>query len=388
MKLSVPSRFEPELLDALKALSNFEAVGEVYGSLPYSIVGHGRVSDLVARFGEFGFERVKEFTSQAHSIGLGVNYLANSLCLGELPFDREGRGRITHYIEEVVETGVDKITVATPYLLRLVKSEFPDLKVQVSVYAHVDNLQKFRRWEELGADVINLPAIVNRDFTLLREIAGSPRRAEVELLVNESCLFHCPYALYHHTVSSHRSKMQPEGILDYCILECTLDRLERPAEILRAPWIRPEDLAYYEGLGVEWFKVQGRQMPIGWILRTVAAYSERSYKGNLMDLISPTYPDWSARSTVLKEVAARSRVDSLKPPSIYIDNSLLDGFFKTLVDKGGCGDLQECGLCRYCDRAATELIQIRDPGQFEAYLSATKMLFKELMPAGLGSERL
>ncbi|MEE9586234.1 MAG: U32 family peptidase [Nitrososphaerales archaeon] len=379
MKLSVPSRFETSLLEEVKILNKkYRSIGKVYGSLPYSIIGHGRVSGLVMQFGEFNMERVKDFSEQAHSIGVDVNYLANSLCLGDLGYEKGGRDKIVQYLGDVYDAGADILTVSSPYLLRLVKREFPSLKVEISVHAHVDTVQKFRRWEELGADIINLPAGSNRDFGLLEAISRS-HRVDVELLVNESCLFNCPYALYHHTLSSHRSKHPNEG-LDYCMLECVMDRLENTAELLKAPWIRPEDIAYYEKtFKIDKFKIQGRQMPVEWIVKTVEMYSSRKYDGNLLDLISPTYPNWSTRSTYAKQLLQKYNVEDFRRPDVYIDNNLLDEFFSTLVQKGGCSPTQQCSDCSYCDRAAEDLIQIKDMRQFETYATATKQLFEDMV---------
>ncbi len=381
MKLSVPSRFETELLEKLGHLNKrYGSIDKIYGSLPRSIIGHGRVSGLVRRFGDFDLEHVKCFTEEAHRIGIKVNYLANTLCLGELGYKNDGANKILSYLGEVYETGVDIITIASPFIHRLVKSQYPGLKTEISVYAEIDTIQKFRRWEELGADIINLPSRVNRDFELLDCVSKS-RGAEVELLVNESCLFHCPYSLYHHTISSHRSRSPDEG-LDYCMLECVQDRLEDPSELLKAAWIRPEDITHYEKTyRIDRYKIQGRQMSIEWIERTVEAYSAKRYSGNLLDLISPTYPDWSTRSAAGQKKQIGYRVQDLRKPDVYIDNSRLGQFFKTIVKKGGCTPTKQCDTCRYCNRIAENLVQIKNQEQFKAYQAATKIMLQQITTA-------
>ena len=381
MKLSVPSRFENSLLEDIKVLNQkYGSVGKIYGSLPYSIIGHGRRTEAVIKYGEVNIDTIKEFTEKAHSIGLEVNYIANSLCLGDLGYKKGGRTQIIDYFGDVFESGVDLITISSPYLLRLVKDEYPSLKIQISVHAHVDTVQKFRRWEELGADIINLPAGSNRDFNLLNIISKS-HRADIELLVNEACLFNCPYALYHHTQSSHRSKSPEEG-LDYCMLECVKDRIKDPAELLRAPWIRPEDLSYYEKtFNIDKFKLQGRQMPIEWIIKTAEAYSRGRYDGNLLDLISPTYPNWFESSASIKQLPQQFSMEDLKKPDVFIDNRNLDSFFRTIVKKGGCGPLQQCDSCNICKVTANKIVQIRDQKKFENYSAATKWLLQDIIHA-------
>jgi len=357
MELSVPSRFEIELLDDLQNLNiKYGSIGKVYGSLPYSIIGHGRFSSLVMNYGDFGFERVNNFSDKAHELGLEVNYLANSLCLGDLGFEKLGFEKVTRYFSEVYESGADIVTVSSPYLLRIIKKEFPGLKVEVSVHAHVDSVQKFRRWEQFGADIINLPGSSNRNFELLDTISDS-NGVNIELLVNESCLYDCAYALYHHTLSSHRSKQPTEG-LDYCMLECVNDRVKNPEEIFRAPWIRPEDLQYYEKrFNIKKFKLQGRQMNIHWILRTVEAYSKREYTGNLLDLISPTYPNWDSRSQLVDD-GGLHRFKRSGKPDVFIDNSLLSHFFQSIVQKGGCNTLSDCNRCQLCERTSISKLNL------------------------------
>jgi len=374
----VPSRFEIELLQKFGDFNKkYGSIDKIYGSLPSSVIGHGRIAGLVKKFGDFDINYVREFTEEAHRIGIRVNYLANTLCLGDLGYTDNGREKIRRYLGEIYETGADIITVASPYIHRLVKSEYPSLKTEISVYAEIDTAQKFKRWEELGADIINLPSRANRDFELLDSISKS-RKTDVELLVNESCLFHCPYSLYHHTVSSHRSRNPDEGI-DYCMLECVRDRLEDPSELLKAAWIRPEDIAHYEKTyGIDRYKIQGRQMPVKWIEKTVEAYSARKYGGNLLDLISPTYPDWSTRSAANQQTIRGYQPEDLKKPDVYIDNTQLDQFFRTLVKKGGCTPAKPCDACRYCSQATKNLVQIRSQKQFKTYAAATKALFEQI----------
>ena len=245
MKLSVPSRFEFSLLEDIKELNKkYNSVGKIYGSLPNSIIGHGRIAELVTKYGIIDMDTIREFTKKAHGIGLEVNYLANAFCLGELGYEKDGSKKIVNYLGEVNEIGVDIITIASPFLQKIINKEFPGLKTEISVYAEIDTVQKYKRWEELGANIINLPSKVNRDIKFLETISES-RQADIELLVNESCLFHCAYSLYHHTISAHRSRSSEEG-LDYCMMECAKDRLEDPSEIFRSAWIRPENISYYE----------------------------------------------------------------------------------------------------------------------------------------------
>jgi collagenase-like PrtC family protease len=50
--------------------------------------------------------------------------------------------------------GAEAVTIALPSLLEIVKKHFPGLKICVSLFSIVDNLDYAKRWEDLGADKI------------------------------------------------------------------------------------------------------------------------------------------------------------------------------------------------------------------------------------------
>jgi len=63
-----------------------------------------------------------------------------------------------------------------------------------------------------------------------------------------------------------------------------------PEEIIKSPWIRLEDCSAYENIGISHFKIFGRTKPTEWIFRCAEAYSNREYKGNLLDLLDAPRP--------------------------------------------------------------------------------------------------
>lgn len=50
--------------------------------------------------------------------------------------------------------------------------------------------------------------------------------------------------------------------LDYCLIKCTLIRFSNFKEMLKTRWIRPEDLKEYEEIGIDSFKITGRDIGI------------------------------------------------------------------------------------------------------------------------------
>jgi collagenase-like PrtC family protease len=380
MKLAVPCRFEYDLLDKLNEINKkYGAIHEVFGAIPESVIGHGRAAAGIRYFGDIDMNHVKEFTVQAHSMGIEVNYLLNSQCLGNSEYTDEGRIQIMKYLESIYNANVDAVTISIPLLADIVKREFPDMKVIVSVISEANNSHRIALWEKLGADRINLDYDSNRDFKRLKSVSQTAK-VELELLVNDGCLFYCPFQKYHRTLSSHGSKKgaTKRDYIDYCLLKCTIERNDNPAEIIRGPWIRPEDTKYYEdNFGIHFFKISGRYRPTEWIVNVAEAYSRRSYDGNLMDLMSLTFPTLASHRIIVPILNDGEIIST--PPEIYIENKELDKFFASIIKMGGCGNASQCEICQLCEKVASQVIKIQDPEKMANYTYSVKSTLDNLL---------
>jgi collagenase-like PrtC family protease len=63
-------------------------------------------------------------------------------------------------------------------------------------------------------------------------------------------------------------------------------KLLRPAELIKARWIRPEDVGDYEGMGIDCLKLVERFRGTESLIHIVRAYERKSYQGNLVELLS------------------------------------------------------------------------------------------------------
>jgi hypothetical protein len=165
--------------------------------------------------------------------------------------------------------------------------------------------------------------------------------------------------------------------LDYCSVLCNDLRLREPVNYIRANWIRPEDLHYYEKLGYETFKIVERNTPTQILLERVKAYSERRYDGNLLDLVQNyAYPkekmgavgqDAYSWKRMLKYFIKPRQINLLRfrklidfghaasmlypregANPVMIDNRKLDGFMERFTTKN-CQST-DCESCRYSTR--------------------------------------
>ena len=378
MNISVPYSFQPGLIARLAA---YHQVKDVYAKLPRDEIGGGRSSYTLRPAGAGSLVgAVKE----AHSHGIGFNYLLNAAGLYGMEQTRTGQKKIRAMLDRLVSAGVDSVTVSLPYLLRLIKKRHPSIRIKVGAFALVDSPLKARQWEDLGADAICVSAIsCNRNFERLAQIRAAVK-CELVLIANACCMPNCAWETTHmHLLSQSSTGGDRLGgfCFDYCFLHCSRLRLLDPVNYVRSVWIRPEDIAAYEKLGYGSFKLVERSCPADLLLRRVAAYASGSFDGNLWELIAPVAqisamqkatlphrlgmyrtfirPDLMKISSVLRfkkyaETVIPSRFDRDSAP-VYIDNRALDGFVH-MLPKDACaeGACASCNVCRaWAERAVT-----------------------------------
>ncbi len=381
MELSVAYTFDPGLIEKLAA---FPQVSEIYGKLHSDIFGGGRWSATLRRNNPASLEKA---VRQAHRHGVKFNYLLNCADLYGLEQSRAGQKKIRSFLDFLSRTNVDSLTVAVPYLLKLVKAKYPHFKVRVGVFARIADEVSARRWEDLGADTITLSSILcNRNFPQLRKIRQSVRYANLQLIANASCLNSCIHEFTHMHMLSRGSRKGDSSrgfLLDYCFLNCSAGKIARPHEFMQAGWIRPEDLEIYEDLGYHHFKIVERSCPTDLLVKRVQAYAQRKFEGNLLEIVGPVAHITGAQNAPL-EVRIRLALSMLRPglvnltairqmhsyvkkvlisdfsrpkSPVYIDNRALDGFLRKAI-KAGCNPTK-CTECSFCKKKASEVIQIR-----------------------------
>ncbi len=365
MPFSAPTNWQRDLIQNIQENS----VVELYGKLTADFVGGGKLSYQLPQVSR---RQAAIHVKEIHNKGLRFNYLLNALCLDNLEWTISGQRRLYSLLDWLAKIKVDSVTVSIPYLLEIIKRHYPQFKVCISTLASVNSAQRAKYWEELGADRITLLNVdVNRDFFLLKQIRNSVS-CELQIIANVNCLYKCPFYLYHANLASHGSQSlhSTNGfVIDYCRLSCRYKQLKNPIDFIRSTWIRPEDIRYYEDLGIEWFKLIDRGMTTETILTIVEAYMNRDYNGNLLDL----FPDHT-KNIMFQRFNLRHKIRYFLRPfmvnifklynnrrvltnvGVYIDNKMLDGFIVRFL-KNSCS-LMSCEECGYCESIAKRVVKI------------------------------
>ena len=380
MNLSVPTNWQPDLLDGI----NKSKVVEIYGKLDKDPIGGGRPSSILPHIDK---RQVKDYILKVHQYGLKFNYLLNAVCLGNIEWTAAGQKQIRGFLDWLSAIGVDTVTVSLPYLLELVKKQYPHFETKVSVCAQVADPLQAKYWQDLGADTITLsPWALNRDFKSLREIRRTVK-CKLQLYANTRCLSGCPFVQYHYSSHSHSSRTNDKSFfINYFRFSCDYLILKQPWRLIAASWIRPEDLKHYEEVGINSAKLSDRSMKTEHIQRIVEAYTMEKYDGNLMDLfINPEKRLETGRGRAIKKskflfylfkinLFDIHRLLDQVPNSdpTFLDNGKLDGFLKFFIE-GKCSRTN-CAECGYCRDIANKALSMPDD-----YRSKLIYLYEDLL---------
>lgn len=364
MKISLATNYENELIEQIKGYPIYE----IYGKLKNDIIGGGRPDDELKNIEKIKFE---DHVKKVRESGIKFNYLLNGSCLSNNEQDKEWQRTFIKFLEYLKSIGVNALTVTNPYVLQIVKKYFKDqFTVRISTFACVDSYERARYWEDMGADIICADFVkINRDFKTLKYMTENLRHSKIEILATNSCLKNCPMIFTHTTALSHASDKTngKEKYEDWSLFYCQEIQNEHEEEYIKSPWVRPEDIKYYEDIGIEHFKITERGFPTGELVKRVKAYTERKYNGNLIDLVQGhgCLQRDGERELERKEVKTREEIyNEIKrvrglgcyrqyPRNIYIDNNKLNGFIDFFVN-GKCSN--NCSSCGYCKNISNKVI--------------------------------
>jgi collagenase-like PrtC family protease len=277
-------------------------------------------------------EVLRQQVGMCHEAGVSMEILVDAPCFTGRHLWVRGQPLFIEYFGQLEEAGVDGVIASDPAMVELVKAH-SGLKVGISRVAGVDSIAGARFYETLGADSIILDPVINRQYERLARLVMALDHAQPRLLLNEGCLAECSYRQFHYGLMSH-----PDTPVagDYYLMNCTARRLEDPALILSSPFIRPEDLAGYDGLVDHYCLALRSPRRSTSQVAVLAAYVEGRYDGDLLDLMSNRgYP-------LIRGLA--------------IPNRSLDGAWDEKWRD--CLSIGHCDGCRYCAELADRVAGI------------------------------
>ena len=326
---TVPTNFDPELIKNYFYINNKHKntkVIEVYGALPVTAVGHGR-----SPFGlpEVTISELREHVKFVHGYGFEFNYLLNGIVSERFKKDAKWISNVKKEIEILIKSGIKSFTIADDFLLKFVRNQYPDVMVNVSLIRGVDTMEEAKSYEKLGVHSIVLnPHTINRNIKRIKSISESVS-CQVRLYANISCLDNCSKRDEHYAyvTSCSQKKENYKSQVDPFIKYCVNRYRKNKSELLKSPFIRPEDVQSYRNCGISVFKLTDRKMQTDELLKVINSYMSLKFKGNLFDLIFQFGRNWVAESG--------TKLNNADMP--YIDNSELNkiNFLSEILKREG-----------------------------------------------------
>jgi collagenase-like PrtC family protease len=334
---SVPADFKKETIDKYCLLDNQypnSRVIETYGNITIGFnLGSGR---LVNTLPEIDLTSLKQYVKYSKSKNINFNYTLNASTMHNKEFTKEGISEIILFLKMLKDIGIDSLTISLPSVIEIVKSSGLDFKIKASAICQITNANIAQEYKSMGCERIVVEESVYRNFTTLKRIKESIGD-NVELIVNAFCFIDCPVRRFHYDQTTDDSiQISSEESTNYYYHRCILRRNKEIRNMIKMAWIRPEDIKYYRDIGINNFKIQGRQLTKeGDIARVVESYFQESFDGDLMDLLMVFAPATNFR--------------------VRIDNKKLDGFLNPFIENPNHCKLN-CNTCNYCESFAVKAI--------------------------------
>jgi collagenase-like PrtC family protease len=347
--------FDNQLLRFLVANKNFSpnsTITEVYGSRAESSMLTARPEYRLKNISRDEFANHLRFL---HEANIAFDYMLNANYIGGKSSIQKNEKKIKEYIKFLVDCKVDSITVTLPIMAYFVREVSSDIHLGLSTIANLDTVTQAMIWhEEYNVDKICSNLYKNRDFNFLKSLSKYCKQNNIKLslIVNEFCgngiflnnnercsatnCIHRDHCYQLHSIGYSKKDVLPNN---YPMGICEKSRKSNSAW-LKSNFIRPEDLHFYNNVGIYDFKITGRTGSTEYIEKIATAYLSGFYKGNLLGL-------WKHLETINNNKIN----DSLYDGNFYVPNELLDGFLTHWVSGKNKPCAHEvCGVtCQYCD---------------------------------------
>lgn len=224
----------------------------------------------------------------AREHGVELDTLFNCNCYGDAAISDELADFVERMLREMDAEGLfpETVTTTSPFIATILRRRFPSVKIRLSVNQRVHGSVGFEPILPLF-DSFYASREHHRRVEWLKGMSAWARAhgKTIGVQANSGCLRQCPYQQFHDNLHGHNRRAQSKvgEKFDFSVFLCKENyRRGNYEDFLRSTWLRPEDMPLYEPL-VDVVKLATRRHPFP--EKIVAAYAERSFDGNLADLM-------------------------------------------------------------------------------------------------------
>ena len=226
------------------------------------------------------------------SKGLKLDLLVNATCYGDKALTAAQREDYFSNLKELSAQGImpEIVTTTSPYIAILSKKFDASIDRRASVNMRMNSTLALEYIAD-QFDSFYLCRDLQRDLPTVKIFSDWAKKngKKMCMLANSGCLRDCPWQTFHETLLAHNFiHIQPEmaklGLPStLCVGTIQAKQYE---EILRASWIRPEDLNRYEPY-VSVFKLSTREADRPDLI--LKAYTSGAFDGDLLLLLDPGF---------------------------------------------------------------------------------------------------
>lgn len=286
-------------------------IGEVY--FPWLGVPSGRGLRIATQAEQ---DEMEADLAAIRGLGIRLNLLWNATCYGERALSVEMEQEVLGAVRQARERfGLAVVTTTSLFVAAVLQEHVPEVEVRASVNMGIGSVSGMRYVRDYF-DGFYVQRELNRYPERIRPLRQwcDQNGKNLHLLANSGCLKHCSAHAFHDNLVSHEHELGRQenrwpGFRGIC-WEHYAAAGKRVSFLADSTWVRPEDLAPYDGL-VDGIKLATRQHRDP--AKVIAAYAGRDYDGNILGLCEPDFSalaffdnrrfpaDWAERFARLPE---------------------------------------------------------------------------------------
>lgn len=293
---SIPYNGAPDFID--RVIKPFEKhIAEVYYPLSSLLTTNARIQSI-------DDVEVKLLAKALDHLNIRSVGLLNGGWFGPEAYSASIHQRLLDEMRELNEFGMHKVMITSSYYgaIDFIRRNIDGIQLSASINQMLDTYDKVITAVDLFYyDEVVIDRSFNRDLKEFERITSAlrARNVQTKILVNEGCLYHCPFKAEHEALCSMASYQGQEFNayreqvgLDIRELAahlnsnfgCIKHYLTVPWYFLKSPFIRPEDLKVYLPY-VDLVKIGGRSKSTSRLRTIIQAYVDREYHGDISELM-------------------------------------------------------------------------------------------------------
>ena len=236
----------------------------------------GRDYSLRANASNFSIEEIKEACSFAHNLNKKVYLTLN------IVFHNEDISGVEEYIKSVAEAGIDAFIVSDPFIIRHIKSNYPNVEVHLSTQNSTSNIEAVKYFKSEGIDRV----VLARELSLceIKEVIDKTG-VDIEVFIHGAmCTFYsgrCTLSNYLTNRDSNRG-----GCSQVCRFAFDIDNESQKFTMATKDLNASRFISTMIDIGVKSLKVEGRMRSLYYLATVIGCYRkiiDAYYSGDLSE---------------------------------------------------------------------------------------------------------